>query len=155
MPNVAHTEETRHAPGTSGSVTRRHRAGSRALVVAGAVVATALVWVIGEPLLGHDLVVTSPGRPVQDLGLSAVVFVALGASLLGWAALAVLERITARAVLVWTIAALVILAASFLPLAGVQASGGSKVVLALMHVAVAAVLIPGLRRTSARRTAAR
>lgn len=126
-----------------------------ALVVAGAVVAAALFWVIGEPLLGHDLVVTSPGQPTQDLGLAAIVTVTLGAGLLGWAALAVLERITARALLLWTIAALVILAVSFLPFAGVEASGGTKVVLAAMHVAVAAVPIPGLRRTSARRPGAR
>lgn len=128
--------------------TRPGRAGRRALVVAGAVLVTALVWVVGEPLLGNDLVVTSPGQPTQDLGLAAVLFVALAASLLGWAALAVLERFTARAVLIWTIAALVVLVASFLPLFGVEASGGSKIVLALLHVAVAAVLIPGLRRTA-------
>ncbi|MEU4424452.1 DUF6069 family protein [Actinoplanes sp. NPDC024001] len=128
------------------------RAGSRMLVVAGAVLATVLVWVIGEPLLGHDLVVVSPGQPAMDLGAAEITFVALASSLLGWAALAVLERITARALAIWTIAALVVLAVSFVPFAGVQTSGGSKVVLALTHVAVAAVLIPGLRRTSPRRT---
>lgn len=127
------------------------RAGSRALVVVGAVLATVLVWVLGEPLLGHDLVVVSPGRPAMDLGLAEITFVAAASSLVGWAALAVLERITARAVLIWTIAALMILAVSFVPFAGVETSTGSKVVLALTHVAVAAVLIPGLRRTSAHR----
>jgi hypothetical protein len=121
-------------------------------VVAGAVLATVLVWVIGEPLLGHDLVVVSPGQPAMDLGLAEIAFLTTASSLLGWAALAILERITARAVVIWTIAAFVVLAMSFLPLAGVETSGGSKVVLALTHVAVAAVLIPGLRRTSARRT---
>jgi hypothetical protein len=151
MAEIASTEQT----GRTEGPTRGRRVGRRALVVAGTVAATALVWAVGEPLLGHDLVVTSPGKPTQDLGLSAPVVVALGAGLLGWAALAVLERITARALLIWTIAALVILAASFLPLTGVEASGGSKVVLALMHVAVAAVLIPGLRRTSSRARAAR
>ncbi|RSM54905.1 hypothetical protein DMB66_36735 [Actinoplanes sp. ATCC 53533] len=131
--------------------TRRFgRAGNRLLVVGGAVLATVLVWVIGEPLLGHDLVVVSPGRPAMDLGLAELAFVALASSLLGWAALAILERSTAHAVAIWTVAALVILAVSFLPFAGVETSGGSKVVLALTHVAVAAVLIPGLRRTSAR-----
>ncbi|MCW6003559.1 hypothetical protein K1W54_03040 [Micromonospora sp. CPCC 205371] len=125
------------------------------LVVAGAVLATTLVWVIGEPLLGHDLVVTSPGQPAMDLGLAEIIFMALASSLLGWAALAILERITARAMVIWTIAAFVVLAASFLPFAGVETSGGSKVVLALTHVAVAAVLIPGLRRTSAGRTPGR
>jgi hypothetical protein len=125
---------------------------SRALVVGGALLATVLVWVIGEPLLGHDLVVTSPGQPAIDLGLAQIAFIALASSLLGWAALAILERITRHALTIWTIVAVLVFAASFLPFAGVEASGGSKVVLALTHVAVAAVLIPGLRRTSPRRT---
>jgi hypothetical protein len=120
------------------------------MVVTGTVLTSVLAWVVGEPLLGHDLVVTSPGQPPMDLGLAEIAFVTLASSLLGWAALAVLERITVHAVLVWTIAALVVLAVSFVPFVGVNASGGSKVVLALLHVAVAAVLIPGLRRTNAR-----
>ncbi|MEU4620203.1 DUF6069 family protein [Actinoplanes sp. NPDC023801] len=130
------------------------RAGTRALVVAGAVLVTALVWVVGEPLLGHDLVVTSPGQPAMDLGLAEIAFVALASSLVGWAALAVLERVTRYAIPIWTVAALVVLAVSFAPFAGVQASTGSKIVLALTHVTVAAVLIPGLWRTGTRRTAA-
>lgn len=128
------------------------RAGSRILVVAEAVLASILVWVIGEPLLGHDLVVTSPGQSAMDLGLAETIFMTVAFSLAGWAALAILERITARAAGIWTVAALAVLGVSFLPFADVEASGGSKAVLALMHVAVAAVLIPGLRRTSARRT---
>ena len=128
---------------------RRGPTASRALVVAAAVLVTVLVWVVGDPLLGNDLVVTSPGRPAMDLGLAEIAFVALASGLAGWVALAVLERITRHGVLIWTVAALVVLAASFAPLAGVETSGGSKVVLALTHVAVAAVLIPGLRRTSA------
>lgn len=131
------------------------RVGKRALVIAGAVLVTVLVWVIGEPLLGHDLVVVSPGRPAMDLGLAEIAFVALGSSLLGWAALAVLERFTRHAALIWTVAALLVLAVSFLPLTGVETSAGSKTVLALTHVAVAAVLIPGLRQTSTRRTPGR
>lgn len=144
------------AVGTNADQARRTarfgRVGARALIVAGAVITTVLVWVVGDPLLGHDLVVTSPGQPAMDLGLAEITFVALASSLLGWAVLAVLERITVHAVLVWTIAALAVLAVSFVPFGNVEASGGSKVVLALTHVSVAAVLIPGLRRTSSRRT---
>jgi hypothetical protein len=145
---VAALTNVERASGTAPFASARNRI----LVVAAAVLATALIWVIGEPLLGHDLVVVSPGQPAMDLGLAEIAFVALASSLLGWAALAILERITKHAVAIWTIAALVVLAVSFLPFAGVKTSGGSKVVLALTHVAVAAVLIPGLLRTSARRT---
>ncbi|GAA1582212.1 DUF6069 family protein [Actinoplanes couchii] len=124
------------------------QAGKRAIVVVGAVLATVLVWVIGEPVLGHDLVVVSPGQPAMDLGLSQIAFVAAAASLLGWATLAVLERFTRHALTIWTVAAALITAVSFLPFAGVEATTGSKVVLALTHVAVAAVLIPGFRSTA-------
>lgn len=37
-----------------------------------------------------------------DLGLAEIAFVALVACLLGWAALAVLERYTARGLVLWT-----------------------------------------------------
>ncbi len=120
----------------------------RPLVVAGALLATVAVWVVGEPLLGHELVVTSPGQPAMDLGLSQIAFVALASSLLGWAALALLERFTRHALTIWTVAAALVLVVSFLPFLGVEATTGSKIVLALTHVAVAAVLIPGLRRSS-------
>lgn len=120
----------------------------RGLAVVLATAAAAAVWVVGEPLLGYDLVVQQPGQEAQDLGASAIVIIALAASLLGWALLAGLERITSHARTIWTAVALVVLAVSFLPFAGVEASGGSKVVLALTHVAVGAVLIPAFWRTA-------
>ena len=43
---------------------------------------------------------------------------------------------------VLTVVAGVVLALSFLPILGVGASGGTKAVLALMHLVVAAALIP-------------
>ncbi|HWS34812.1 MAG TPA: DUF6069 family protein, partial [Actinoplanes sp.] len=66
----------------------------------------------------------------------------------GWAGLAILERFTRHAFTAWTVLALLVLAVSFVPFLGVEASTGSKVVLALTHVAVAAVLIPGFRRSA-------
>ncbi|MGK5557956.1 DUF6069 family protein [Actinomadura kijaniata] len=125
---------------------------TRALAVAGAVAASLAVWAVGEPLLGHDLVVTAPGRRPMDLGASQILVFSLLPGLLGWALLALLERVTSRAGAVWTVLALLVLALSFAPLASVEATGGSKVVLALTHVAVGAVLVPAfLRTTGARR----
>ncbi|WP_020386088.1 DUF6069 family protein [Kribbella catacumbae] len=129
----------------SGGTRRRNRA----LAVVGAVVAAVLVWVVGEPLLGHDMVIKAEGQEPQDLGASAMVMFSLFFSLLGWALLALLERVTPRAALIWTVVALVVLAVSFFfPLFTIEASSGTKVVLALAHVAVAAVLIPVFRATS-------
>jgi ABC-type branched-subunit amino acid transport system permease subunit len=112
------------------------------------VAAAVAVWAVGEPVLGYDLVVGQPGQEATDLGVGAVAFFALAASLLGWALAAGLERVTARAGLVWTVVAFLVLTASFIPLIGVEATGGSKAVLALTHVAVGAVLIPVFRRTA-------
>ena len=122
---------------------------NRALAVLGAVVAAVLVWVVGEPLLGNDMIIKTEGQEPQDLGVSAIVMFSLFFSLLGWALLALLERFTHRARLIWTVAALVFLAVSFYPLFAIEASGGAKAVLALAHVGVAAVLIPVFRATSA------
>lgn len=122
------------------AVSTRRR--NRVLAVAGAVIAAVAVWVVGEPVLGHDMVVTQSGQAPRDLGVSAIVFFALTASLLGWALLAVLERFTSLAGRIWTAIALIVLAVSFLPLIGVEASSGTKVVLALSHLAVGAILIP-------------
>ncbi|MEO3785254.1 DUF6069 family protein [Actinocorallia sp. B10E7] len=130
-----------------GPGTRRR---DRALTVAGAVAAAALVWVVGEPLLGHDLVVEQPGQEPRDLGVDAFVAFSLVSSFLGWALLAVLERTASRAGAIWTAVALAVLALSFFPLIGVEATGGSKAVLALSHLAVGGVLIPGFRRTISR-----
>ena len=128
-----------------GAGTRRR---NRALAVVGAVVAAVLVWVVGEPWLGYDMIIKAEGQEPQDLGASAIVMFSLFFSLLGWALLALLERVTPRARLIWTVVALVFLAVSFFPLFTIEASGGTKVVLALAHVAVAAVLIPVFRATS-------
>jgi hypothetical protein len=125
----------------------------RALAVAGTVAAALAVWAVGEPILGHDLIVQQKGQKPQDLGAAAVGIFALLPALLGWALLAILERVTPLAARIWTGAALAVLAVSFLPLITAQASGGSKAVLALTHVAVGAVLIPAFWRTATARRA--
>jgi hypothetical protein len=122
---------------------------NRTIGAAGAVTAAVAVWVVGELVLGNDLVVRQPGKEAMDLGMGAIVFFALVSSLLGWALLAGLERVTARAGVVWTIVALLVLAVSFIPLIGVEATGGSKAVLAFTHVVVGVVLIPVFWRTTA------
>jgi hypothetical protein len=49
-----------------------------------------------------------------------------------------------RARAIWTGVAGVVLAVSFLPFVGDGTDGGTRASLALMHLVVAAVLIPGL-----------
>ncbi|WP_210594172.1 DUF6069 family protein [Streptomyces sp. GESEQ-35] len=119
---------------------RRRRLGVTAL----AVLAPVLVWLVADPLLEHRLRIAD-GEQTLDIGAVPVAVVALLASLSGWGLLAALERFGARrARAIWTGVAGAVLAVSFLPFTGDGMDDGTRVSLALMHLAVAAVLIPGL-----------
>jgi hypothetical protein len=120
----------------------------RLLSVAGAVVAAAAVWIVSVPLLGTQLVIRFGSGAPQTIGIDYVLGASVITSLLGWGLLALLERRSARGRTIWTAVAVVALVASLsLPLiAGVSTS--AKVTLIVMHLAVAAILIPGLRRGS-------
>ncbi|MDG9673611.1 DUF6069 family protein [Micromonospora sp. DH14] len=121
----------------------------RALGIVAAVVAPLVVWSIGA-LAGVDYTVESPGRPATVIGAGAIVMIALAAALLGWAALALLERFAARiARPLWIALAIVVTVLSFVPVFSVEATGGAKLALGATHVAVAVALIallPARRR---------
>ncbi|WP_327035996.1 DUF6069 family protein [Micromonospora ureilytica] len=118
----------------------------RALGVAAAVVACLAIWAIGA-LAGVDYTVESPGQPATVIGAGAIGTVALGAALLGWAALALLERFATRVARpVWISVAIVVTVLSFFPLLSVEATGGAKLALGATHVAVAVALIALLPR---------
>lgn len=117
-----------------------------ALTIAGATLAPVLPWLAAQAT-GTELEVIIAGQPPMVVGLPAILATALAAALAGWAALAVLHRVTRRGRAVWTGLALAVLIGSFLPLATVETSGAARTYLALAHITVAAVLIPGLRGT--------
>ncbi len=122
----------------------------RALAVTAAVLAALGMWAFAVPLLGAQLLVqTTPGTSnPQTISAGLVVAVSLLASLLGWGLLAALERLTQRAATIWTVAASVVLLLSLAgPLTAAVTTGG-KLTLLLLHLGVAAVLIPLLRRTA-------
>jgi len=123
-----------------------HVGRNRILGVAGATFAAVAVWAIEVPLLGIRLQTQFGNAAPQSVGLDLVVLSSLVGSLAGWGLLAILERRFARARAIWTGIAIAVLLASFsLPLsAGTTTT--TKVALAMMHLAVAAVLIPTLRR---------
>jgi membrane-associated HD superfamily phosphohydrolase len=141
---MASTTTMRYAAPARARVNR-----TRALGVVGAVLAAAAVWTIAAPLLGVHLLIRFGSGAPQSIGLDYVIGATVVTSLLGWAALALLERRTQRARQVWTaLAVAVVLVSLTLPLiAGTTVA--TRVALALMHVAVAAVLIPTLRGGSA------
>lgn len=121
----------------------RRRRTRRALVAVAAGLAPALVW-LAAAAGGADLTVGFGDEPPAEVGLPAVLTVGLGAALAGWAALAVLERLTSRARAVWSALAVAVLAGSFVPVVMGDATAGTRAALAAMHVVLAVVLLTGL-----------
>ncbi|GAA2879269.1 hypothetical protein Acy02nite_77670 [Actinoplanes cyaneus] len=133
---------------SAGTGTRRVAA--RALVATGAALAAILVYVIADPVLGLDLTVPeAPGSSARvSLEIGPVVITAVLAVLAGWGLLALLERITAKGLTIWTVIALVVLAVSLPYMPGFTVT--ERITLAVMHVLLAAILILGMRRTATR-----
>ncbi|MCX4469517.1 hypothetical protein C5N14_30105 [Micromonospora sp. MW-13] len=129
---------------------RGKRIRNRALVVLAGVVAATLVWVVAVPILGADVSVPKQYGSDEkiDLALGAVIFASLFAGLAGWASLAVLEKITKRrGALIWTVVASIVFLVT-LPWQLPGFSTANQLTLALLHIAVAAVLIPALPRAA-------
>ncbi|TDC84308.1 hypothetical protein E1193_06170 [Micromonospora sp. KC606] len=113
----------------------------RALGVAAAVLAPALVWVIGA-IAGVDYTVENPGQPAFVVGLAPVAIFSLGSALVGWLGLVALERLARRhAATTWIVLAVALTLLSLLPVVAAEASIGAKVALGVAHLAVAAPLI--------------
>ncbi|MEV4115804.1 DUF6069 family protein [Nonomuraea sp. NPDC049695] len=128
---------------TPNTSTRR----ARALGVGAAVLSTTLLW-LAALAVNIDLRVDPPGdgQPAMIVGLPVTIGSTLVLALIGWGTLAVLERFVRRAGTIWTGLAIAALMLSFVPILSVEATAGTKTVLSLMHLAVAAILIPTLRR---------
>jgi Family of unknown function (DUF6069) len=125
---------------------------SRLLIVLGAAAATLTVWVVAHALGGVELRVRlGSGTDGQAVGPAAVALATIAAGLAGWVLLAILERITPRARSVWTVAAMVGLVLSLAGPLGSGVTTGAKLSLMCTHLAAAAVLMPLLARSSARR----
>ncbi len=126
--------------------TRGRRRG-RAPVVVAAVAAAVAVWLVAR-VAGVDLTVDrNSGGDAVNVGLGMVAIASALAGLAGWGLLAVLERVTSRARTIWTNVALCVLVVSLAAPIGAGSNVGTKLALAGTHLAVAAVLIPRLRRT--------
>jgi hypothetical protein len=86
------------------------------------------------------------GAAATALGVwGAVIAASLLSGLLGWAGLALLERRTTRTRTAWTVTALAVVVVSLSGPLTAATTPAAAAVLSLMHLAVAAVLIPALR----------
>ncbi|MDH6463062.1 putative integral membrane protein [Micromonospora sp. A200] len=118
----------------------------RTLGVAVTVLTCVVLWIVGA-VAGVDYTVENPGQPAFVVGVVPVIVFSLGSALVGWAGLVLLERFAGRrATAIWITLAVLIALLSLVPVVATEATTGAKVMLALMHLAVAAVLIAFLPR---------
>ncbi|CAG6391998.1 DUF6069 family protein [Streptomyces cocklensis] len=142
------TTQLHPAPSTPGGTTTTVHARRRARAVAtgAATLLPAAVWLVAHAL-GAGFVLTD-SQGTATIGLPVVLAFSLLFALLGWGSLALMERRIARAATWWTALAVTVALLSLVPVFVEQATGGTKAALALIHLAVAAALIPLLRRTT-------
>ena len=130
--------------------TTRGSARTPVAAVLGATAAAVAIWAVATAA-GTELTVSfGPAQPIQKVTVVNVVVAALVGSLAGWGLLALLRRFTANARAVWTVIAIVVALLSLGGPLSPIASAGTKVALVAMHLAVATVVIVGLRRTTHR-----
>ncbi|GLZ44890.1 hypothetical protein Acsp06_10750 [Actinomycetospora sp. NBRC 106375] len=131
------------APAATAATTGS-RVRTRALGIVGAVAAALVAWGIGA-LIGADYWITdSMGSARVDITATIGTTVVLG--LLGWGVLALAEKVSRHGRTAWTVLAVVVTAASLVPIVLVEATTPTRVGLTLVHLAVAAVLIPAYTR---------
>jgi len=127
--------------------TTRVSARSPMTAVLSATAAAVAIWIVAT-LAGAELTVSfGTGQPIQKVTVVNVVVAALVGSLAGWGLLALLRRFTTNARAVWTVTAIVFALFSLGGPLSTISSTGTKVALVAMHLAVATVVIVGLRRT--------
>ncbi|HMQ38031.1 MAG TPA: DUF6069 family protein [Micropruina sp.] len=110
------------------------------LMAAGAAVAAGLLgWLLLVPLGGIEIA-ANMGGAVKTVGALDIAITAFGAGVIGLLALRVLERLTARALTVWTVVAVAVLAVSFVGPA-MAVSTPAMWALVGLHVLVAGAVI--------------
>ncbi|HUZ77844.1 MAG TPA: DUF6069 family protein [Chloroflexota bacterium] len=122
----------------------------RALAVMAGVLAAETVWLVSELAFGvHPRMPAGNGHALAEIGPVTVAVASAVLSLLGWGVLALLERVTSHARGIWRVMAPLALIASLgMPLSGTGVTAANRVVLVLMHLVVAAIVVPLLYRTS-------
>lgn len=141
---------TRHSDRATAAADTGRKRWQRVGAVVAAVGAAVATWAVVEGLLDVDLrapMFNDAGG--QDIGVAAVILASTTASLAAWALLALLERWTVRARVIWAaVSALVFVGSLAAPMSGTGISQSDRWLLALLHLVVAVTLIPLLYRTA-------
>ncbi len=143
---------------TTESLSMRRQAKSKIVLrrqrltaVAAAAGAAMMTWILIEPLAGFDLrapVFDGSAKSI-DIGPGLVIINSAVPTLVGWGLLAMLERWTSRPRSIWTTVAMAGLMISLAgPMLGEGVSLTNRWFLELLHMVVAAVYIPLMRRTA-------
>ncbi len=107
-----------------------------------AVVANSLVFAVAN--LGAPIHVPSgTGSEVVDLGLADILVASIAWLVIGAVGLWVCEKLFARGFAIWAIGAVVITAASIVPVVALDVDAGSKVALSVAHVVVVVAAVGG------------
>lgn len=115
-----------------------------------AATAAAALWMLAVPALGVDLTVTV-GEGTRTVGIGSVLVSTTAATLAGWATLTLFGRWT-KGRRVWAWGAVALASLSLVSPLTMAHSIGAAVTLVGMHLAVTAVVVPGLLlATGARR----
>ncbi|MEJ7839253.1 MAG: DUF6069 family protein [Thermomicrobiales bacterium] len=113
-----------------------------------AVLASAIVWVIADPLGGANLRATGMGgEDVVSIGLGEVFFGFLSWGIGAWVVVMLIERFTSRPKQIWLIIALIALLLSFIPVFASSDNGATTFIFIVMHVVSAAIIIPSFADT--------
>ena len=145
--NTATTTTTSRTPAVTAAECARQRRRTRALAIVAAAGATFTVWTIAHSVAGADLVVDTGSGPTT-VTLTAVVLVTVVAGLAAWGLLALIERFTRRAAVIWSWIAGAVLLISLLGPIGSAVGAGATAALVAMHLVTGAVLIPLMARSS-------
>lgn len=136
-------------------VTTTTSRGARPAIALVAALSPAVVFLLISTIGGVDVAVPESfgSEQREELELGAVIGASVIAVLVGWGVLTILERVTDKGLTIWTVGALVLAAISMPWSAGFRTS--DRVVITLMHIAIAAVFIVGMRATSPQAARAR
>lgn len=120
----------------------------RSTAVLAAAATAAASWAVATQLAGVHLGVQFPHANPSTVVLGATVGTAAVATVLGWAALYLLERQVSRPRRSWCAVAVAVLGVSLGLPAAFATTTAAAIALAVIHLAVAAVAIIGLGRTA-------